>query len=128
MTKTILTLATIAISTFGLSQSKFEVRKTGTIYSNEQILSAFENANLCGSYFKEKRNVLELNDGTIVELKSAKEILSEGMDLREDCILPEGSVYYDCIWSIAENGRLLKGFQTEKYKSEKEYKHVNHEN
>jgi hypothetical protein len=128
MTKTILTLATIAISTIGLSQSKFEVQKNGTSYSNEQILSAFEGANLCGSYFKDKRNVLQMNDGTIVELKSAKEILSEGIELREECILPDGTVYYDCIWSIAENGLLLKGFQTEKYKSEKEYKHVNHEN
>ncbi len=128
MIKTILTLTTIAFSISGLSQSKFEIRQIGSTYSADQIQNAFEKANLCGSYYLDKRNVLKMSDGTIVELKSAKEIDSEKMILTEDCILPEGTVYYECIWSIAENGMLMKGFPTEKYKSEKEYKHVNHEN
>ena len=128
MIKTILTLATIVISISGLSQSKFEIRQIGSTYSADQIQNAFEKANLCGSYYLDKRNVLKMIDGTIVELKSAKEIHSEKMILEDDCIIAEGVVYYECIWSIAQNGMLLKGFQSEKYKSEKEYKHVNHEN
>ena len=128
MIKTILTLTAVAISIVGLSQSKFEIRQIGSTYSAEQIQHAFEKANFCGSYYLDNRNVLKMSDGAIVELKSAKEIHSEKMILEESCVLPEGAIYYECIWSIAENGMLLKGFQTEKYKSEKEYKHVNHEN
>lgn len=110
------------------AQSKFEVTSIGKSYSKEAVLQAFEHANFCGSFYQNKRNVLTMDDGTIVELKSADELKLTGIQLTEDCILPSGSTYYECVWSIADNGLLLKGFQSDKYKSEKEYKHVQHEN
>jgi len=128
MLKQVLLISALSLSSLVFSQSKFEIKQFGKKYSTEQVVTAFEAADLCGSFYASKRNVLKMDDGTVLELKSAREIQSAGIELRGECILPEATVYYDCIWSIAENGLLLKGFQTEKYKSEKEYKHVNHEN
>jgi hypothetical protein len=61
------------------SQESFEITKVGNTYSLEQIKEAFIHADLCGSYYISKRNILEMNDGSVVELKSKEELESSGV-------------------------------------------------
>ncbi|MCE2712739.1 MAG: hypothetical protein LW688_09390 [Cryomorphaceae bacterium] len=117
-------LFTLTTSFLGFSQTNFEILNTGKKYSSEQLAEAFKTANLCGSYYTQKRNVLTFDDGAQVALKSSEELKKDGVELQAECVLPEGSAYYEAIWSIGENGRLLKGFQTEKHSSVKEYQHL----
>lgn len=112
-------------SFFAFSQS-FEVKNVGTQYSLSQIETAFANANFCGSYFTDKRNILVLNDGSIVELLSKEELNNNGFPIGESCFLNSNEVYYQAQWSITPEGHLLKGMNA--YTSEKEYKHYNTEN
>jgi len=109
------------------SQNTFEIIKIGTAYTPDQITNALLKADMCGSYFQTKRNSLEFIDGTTVEMKSKTELVEEKVQLPESCFISDETVYYKAIWSIAENGMLLKGFNTELYKSEKEYQRYNSE-
>ncbi len=107
------------------SQNTFEIIKVGTTYSTEQINAALSKSDMCGSFFQSKRNSLEFNDGTIVELKSKTELDAEKIQLSESCVISDETVYYKAIWSIAENNLLLKGFDNEHYGTDKKYKHYN---
>lgn len=107
------------------SQNTFEIIKVGTSYTEEQITNALLQADMCGSYFQTKRNTLEFNDGTIVEMKSKTELVEEKIQLPESCFLSDETVYYKAIWSIAENNLLLKGFDNEHFGTDKKYKHYN---
>ncbi|MEJ6583953.1 MAG: hypothetical protein QNL61_06965 [Crocinitomicaceae bacterium] len=118
----IIILTTTINVSFG--QSFYEIKELGTIYSAQQIDSAFQSADFCGSFFITKRNVLVMNDGAIVELKSRQELTSAAQwTLGEFCSINDNETYYEAIWSIHPSGKLLKGFDTEKYPSEKEYLH-----
>lgn len=112
---------------FAFTQSSFEIKSIGTIYTADQITSAFSSSDFCGAHFNSKRNILEMVDGTIVELKSKSELEVAGINFPVSCFMNDNETYYKAIWSIGENGMLLKGFNTELYSSEKEYKHYNQE-
>jgi len=100
--------------------------EVGSNYSLAQIDTSFLAANLCGSFFDSKRNELIFDDGTIVELKSKQELLSEGItSIGNECFIDNTVHYYKSVWSIDPSGHLLKGFDTEMYPSEKEYLHIN---
>jgi len=107
------------------SQNTFEIIKVGTTYKTDQITNALLKADMCGSFFQSKRNSIEFNDGTIVELKSKTELDAEKIQLSESCVISDETVYYKAIWSIAENNLLLKGFDNEHYGTDKKYKHYN---
>lgn len=107
------------------SQKTFEIIKVGTTYKTDQITNALLNADMCGSFFQSKRNSIEFNDGTIVELKSKTELDAEKIQLSESCVISDETVFYKAIWSIAENNLLLKGFDNEHYGTDKKYKHYN---
>lgn len=121
--RTLLQLSFVLICFITNAQSTFEVVNLGNQYSSEMITSAFTNANFCGSYFDTKRNLITLNDGSKIELKSYQELLNEGIDLGESCIKDANDRVYDWIWSIDPSGILLKGFDSNLYSSEKEYLH-----
>jgi hypothetical protein len=114
----------LTFSFAGYSQTNFEILELGNKYTAEQLSEAFKTANFCGSYFLQKRNVITFDDGAQVALKSFEELKKDGVEIKAECILPQDAVYYDAIWSIGDNGRLLKGFQSDKHKSEKEYQHL----
>jgi hypothetical protein len=119
--KPITTLIIVMFSSFlGFSQS-FSIQKLGTEYSEIQVNSAMQNADLCGGYFYSKPNVLIFNDGTEVVLKSKQQMLSEGLTINESCFISDSDIYHKSIWSIAEGNHLLKGFQSELYGTPKEY-------
>lgn len=112
----------------GYSQSKFEIKKTGSQYSAEQLNAAFSSADFCGSYYTTKRNLIVFNDGSEVELKSGQELLNQGTPLASSCILSDDTHYVISIWSISPEGYILKGFDTNTYPSQKEYYHYNNIN
>lgn len=110
------------------SQESFEITKVGNTYSLEQIKEAFIHADLCGSYYNSKRNILELNDGSVVELKSKEELASKGITIAPSCFIEDNVHYVKAIWSINELGMIMKGFDNSAYPTEKEYYHFNHIN
>ncbi len=125
MKRLLLTSAMMLLVFCAFSQKTFEIIKVGTSYTEEQITNALLQADMCGSYFQTKRNTLEFNDGTIVEMKSKTELVEEKIQLPESCFLSDETVYYKAIWSIAENNLLLKGFDNEHFGTDKKYKHYN---
>lgn len=125
MKRLLLTSAMMLLVFCAFSQNTFEIIKVGTSYTEEQITNALLQADMCGSYFQTKRNTLEFNDGTIVEMKSKTELVEEKIQLPESCFLSDETVYYKAIWSIAENNLLLKGFDNEHFGTDKKYKHYN---
>lgn len=128
MKKIIVSFSMILLSVFVFGQNSFEIKKIGTQYTESQINSAFTTADFCGSYFQTKRNLLVFNDGSEVELKSKTELLNEGISLSESCFLSDETHYFKSIWSIAANGMIMKGFDSQAYPTEKEYYHYNNIN
>lgn len=112
----------------GYAQSKFEIKKTGSQYTAEQLTAAFTNADFCGSFFQTKRNLIVFNDGSEVELKSGEELNKQGIIMPPSCMLADDTHYVISIWSISNEGYISKGFDTNTYPSEKEYYHYNNIN
>jgi hypothetical protein len=109
---------------FSWGQTFYEIKALGTSYTTQQIDSAFQSADFCGSFFMSKRNKLIMNDGAIVELKSRQELATAGIwALGDFCSINDNEIYYDAIWSIHSSGLLLKGFDTQTYPTLKEYLH-----
>lgn len=122
-----LTLSSLMIwSTYFAFSQVFEVKLVGSQYSIDQIQSAFNAANFCGSFFSAQRNVIILNDGSIVELLDREELENAGIVLQDSCFLPDEATFFNAEWSITSEGRLLKGINA--YTTEKEYYHYNSEN
>jgi hypothetical protein len=115
--------AFLLISSITRAQEKFEIQNTGTKYSTEQIAAAFKNADFCGSFYNTKRNIIKLDDGAEVALKSGVELEQEGLKLDSSCLLSDDITFYDYSWGIASNGFITKAFNSDLHKSEKEYKH-----
>jgi hypothetical protein len=103
----------------------FEIKSVGSHYSQEQIISAFNQADFCGSFFSAQRNSITLADGSIVELLNREELENKGINLQDNCFLPDNTIYYGAIWSITPEGFLMKGMNA--YSTEKEYHHYNPE-
>jgi len=126
MDRLLVIICVLFTAQLSFGQSFYEVKKVGRNYSLEQIHAAFSTANFCGSFFEAKRNTLVFIDGSEIELKSKKELIASGInDFKSTCFLNDTEVYYDAVWSINESGYILKGFQTEKHGSRKEYIHLN---
>jgi len=128
MKKIILSSFFMMLCIIAFSQSTFEIKKIGDQYSSEQITTVFNSADFCGSYFETKRNLITLNDGSEIELKSSDELASAGKTIPPSCILLDDAVYYKSIWSISPEGYLMKGFDNTLYPTEKEYDHNNNIN
>ncbi len=116
----------LCIITF--SQSTFEIKKNGDQYTSEQINKVFSSADFCGSYFETKRNLITLNDGSEIELKSGRELVDSGVDIAPSCLLTDDSIYFISTWSISPEGYLMKGFDNTLYPTEKEYYHHHNNN
>lgn len=113
-------------TSFANGQSLFEIKQLGTTYTTAQINAAFLPADFCGAFFSSTRNELVLNDGAIVQLKSKQELVDAGQwNYGAFCSISDGEVYYESVWSIDPDGHLLKGFDTDKYPTVKEYIHYN---
>ena len=88
----------------------------GHNYSAQTIGDAFNSADFCGYYFESERNKILFDDGAEVELKSNEELLNEGIQIENSCIIDHTPNHHLFTWSIASNGTLLKG-STSKTKS-----------
>jgi hypothetical protein len=113
MQKTILSTFFIMLSLIALTQSNFEIKKIGDQYSTEQITSVFNSVDFCGSYFETKRNLITLNDGSEIELKSKSELDAIGIILETNCFLNDSVVYHSAIWSINDSNMLMKGSKSD---------------
>jgi len=101
--KPITTLIIVMFSSFlGFSQS-FSIQNVGTKYSEELINTAFSSANLCGLILESKRNDIVFEDGSIVSILGANEIVAPA-----ECIIQESQLRTDVTWSISANGILIK--------------------
>ena len=128
MKKIILSSFFMMLCTITFSQSTFEIKKIGDQYTSAQITAVFSSADFCGSYYQSKRNLITLNDGSEIELKSGRELVDSGVDIAPSCLLADDSIYFISIWSISQEGYLMKGFDNTLNPTEKEYYHKNNIN
>jgi len=127
MKKLLLSIVSLMLFFNLLSQDFFEIKSVGNEYSMSTLLSSFRSSDFCGSFFETKRNVIKLNDGSIIELKSKNELTQENISISSDCFLSDSQKPIDYIWSIHPSGRLLKGYDNDKYPSKKEYDQINNQ-
>jgi len=125
MIKTLTTLILFLCCAQSFGQSTFEIKQLGTQYSQELITQTFSSADFCGSYFVSKRNIIQLNDGTLVELKSQSELQSSGIAMPPSCFLQDHIVYHPAIWGISSSGLLMKGVEAQLSPSEMKLKVIN---
>lgn len=106
MKSLLLILAFIGIgSMYSFGQSNYEIKTLGTSYSVQQIEAAFGSAQWCGFIYLDKRNVIQLNDGSVIELLSANET-SEKED--QSCIASDATVFQSAVWSISTTGKVVR--------------------
>lgn len=96
-------------SLLSFGQNTFEIKQLGNHYTQEQITETFLSADFCGAYFVSKRNIIQLNDGAIVELKSQSEMTGAGITIPSICTIENNVIYHSATWSISPEGRLMKG-------------------
>ncbi len=96
-------------SLLSFGQNTFEIKQLGNHYTQEQITETFLSADFCGAYFISKRNIIQLNDGAIVELKSQSEMTGAGITIPSSCTIENNVIYHSATWSITPEGRLMKG-------------------
>ena len=109
MKKIILSSFFMMLCTITFSQSTFEIKKIGDQYTSAQITAVFSSADFCGSYYQSKRNLITLNDGSEIELKSKSELIALGINISDNCFLDDSITYYTAIWSISNTNMLMKG-------------------
>ena len=109
MKKIILSSFFMMICIFAKSQSNFEIKKIGDQYTSAQITTVFNSADFCGSYYQSKRNLITLNDGSEIELKSKSELIALGINISDNCFLDDSTPYHSAIWSISNTNKLMKG-------------------
>lgn len=113
MKKFLVTCGILMLGFQGFSQNYYEIRNVGTIYSEELIRSAFNNANLCGYYYADERRVIVLDDKTEIVLYAANE--NEGIS--QNCIVPVKPD--NAIYKISESGIVVRILPTTGVKQEK---------
>lgn len=104
----ILLLILSSHSVFG-QDSSFKIQILGSVYTNEQVLKAFESADLCGMINPDLDYSISFDDGTVVTILSAKSISTD-----ENCVR-KSNLTDSSIWFIKE-GILIKSVQSSNIK------------
>lgn len=86
----------------------FIIVKTGSKYTQEFLQASLRKANFCGSFYQNKRNEIVFDDGSVIQLKSKTEFVSEGGSLGVSCVMEDADHYNFFSWSISEEGYILK--------------------
>ena len=103
--KSIIIITSIMLFAFiGQTQSNYEIISTGDEYSEQQITDAFGSANFCGFFFINNRNIIVLNDGSIIELMSS----AESDQITVECSRVDEYIFPDAVWSISESGKVVR--------------------
>lgn len=87
----------------------FIIVKTGSKYTQEFLQASLRKANFCGSFYQNKRNEIVFDDGSVIQLKSKTEFVSEGGTLESTCAMNDSVEYHSYIWSISVEGLIMKG-------------------
>ncbi|MGM0479028.1 MAG: hypothetical protein ACQERC_07370 [Bacteroidota bacterium] len=74
----------------------YEVTQKGDAYTQDQILNAMENADLCGLYYRADSRILNFDDGTEVLLKPEKEL----QEVNSDCVSERSPLHEEEIWEV----------------------------
>jgi hypothetical protein len=109
MKKSLLLIFLVGFFGLSLSQDYYQIKSLGHNYSDQTIRNAFKSADFCGSHFESKRNKIVFDDGAIVELKSKVELLNEGIQILNSCVISDALNYQIYTWSISSNGTFLRG-------------------
>ena len=97
-----------------LSQDYYQIKSLGHNYSAQTIVNAFKSADFCGSHFESKRNKIIFDDGAIVELKSKVELLNEGVQILNSCVISDSINHQIYKWSISSSEIILRGVELDK--------------
>ena len=104
MNKLTITLG-IVLSNFGVfGQTNYEITEVGNSYSQTQIESALNDADMCGFHYSNSNRELVFDDGSIVLLKSAQQ--AQGM--AADCFIQPNEAHQNEVWQIASSGHLVR--------------------
>jgi len=90
----------------GNSQQNYSSIILGNQYSIEQIIKAVNNANWCGYIHEFENYKIVFDDGAEVLLKSQKQALNDGINLKGNCI-QSVKVASKHVYSIAKNGIIV---------------------
>ena len=83
------------------SKDNFVVLSLGTKYSKIQIEEAFSVLDWCGYYFESSRHQIKLDDGSVLQFKSATEL----DNISEDCVTES---FEDAkVYSIHSTNRII---------------------
>ena len=93
MKKYLLLIFLVGFFGLSLSQDYYQIKSLGHNYSDQTIRNAFKSADFCGSHFESKRNKIVFDDGAIVELKSKVELLNEGIQILNSCVISDALNY-----------------------------------
>ena len=111
--KKIMLCLVVFITTVSYSQNKtsyYSIVKIGKKYSKELITTAFNKADMCGSFYESKPNDIVFDDGSIVRLFSKKELGTS--TISADCFIPDATKKQIIIWSIFPSGIIAKGYNS----------------
>lgn len=106
MRNIILTIFIVFIGFIGTSQSNYTIKTVGNKYSENQIKSAFDNADFCGFYFKNKNHIIKLDDGS--EILLIGEMQSSGFVMEQTCYVADDKIFPEASWSISPTGIIVR--------------------
>ena len=109
MRNILLPIFLVGFCSLSFSQYYYQIKSLGHNYSAQTIVNAFRSANFCGSHFESKRNKIVFDDGAIVELKSKVELLNEGVQILNSCVISDSINYQINTWSISSSEIILRG-------------------
>jgi len=104
--KLILTLGFLVPFLYAQSQNLTHSLHIGNKYTNEQLTNAVNNANWCGYIHEFENYKIVFDDGAEVLLKSQKQALNDGINLKGNCI-QSVKVASKHVYSIAKNGIIV---------------------
>jgi hypothetical protein len=109
MRNILLPIFLVGFCSLSFSQDYYQIKSLGHNYSAQTIVNAFRSADFCGSHFESKRNKIVFDDGAIVELKSKVELLNEGVQILNSCVISDSINYQINTWSISSSEIILRG-------------------
>lgn len=97
------------VLTLGVSfaqQNTFQITQKGSAYSEQELKDAMNSANWCGYYYEDQRHLLNFDDGSVVELLSYRELISNKSMIDPSCV--EGYQSEDKATYILKDGAIVR--------------------
>lgn len=85
----------------------FNIKSLGTKYSEVQMKSALLGAEWCGLINPTENYILTFDDGSVVEMLSQKNLVSNSVQLDPSCVR-EADFKESAVYGISPNGYILR--------------------